>query len=465
MKKKKSLQESGIMVVPRQEHGISRKLMSPNALRVLYRLKDNGFVGYLVGGCVRDLLLGREPKDFDVVTNATPGEVKRMFRNCRLIGRRFRLAHIHFQDEIIEVATFRTQAPDEPEPETEVARETEHRHRRPRMLMDEDGMILRDNVYGTPEQDALRRDFTVNALSYDIANFSIIDYAGGLADLNAGIIRTIGDPAVRFQEDPVRMLRAVRFAALLGFMMEDDTRKALVAAAGTIVRAAPPRLYDEMLKLLLSGEGAKCCELLRQTGLFAALFPNFSAWLGVESEGFPHTRFGEMISYVDSRFQQRDKVSQPLLFALLFGDYLNEKAEKFRRKGAPWQQSIDAAVAEFMGEVCPIVAITNRVGLALRDIISQQTRLNKIPGRRPQTFIARRDFNDIIEYYRITQGGKKGVTKQLEWWLAQAEQQEPLPPPSGFIEENEAPQRRRKRRRRRRKPSGPAVADALDFNI
>ena len=333
MKKKKSPEKSGSVIIARQEHGISRKLMSPNALRVLYRLKDNGFVAYLVGGCVRDLLLGREPKDFDVVTNATPGEVKRMFRNCRLVGRRFRLAHIHFQDEIIEVATFRSQASDEPEPEAVETRRGEHRQRHPRMLKDDEGMILRDNVYGTPEEDALRRDFTVNALAYDIADFSIIDYIGGLADLSAGIIRTIGDPAVRFQEDPVRMLRAVRFAAQLGFTMEEETRKALVAAADTIVRAAPPRLYDEMLKLLLSGEGAKCCDLLRQTGLFAALFPAFSAWLDAESEGFPHTRFGEMLTCVDSRIQQGDKVSPPLLLALLFGEYLDEKAENFRRQG------------------------------------------------------------------------------------------------------------------------------------
>ena len=459
MKKKEKNQENNPpMVISRQDHGISRKLMSPNALRVLYRLKDNGFVAYLVGGCVRDLLLGREPKDFDVVTNATPGEVKRVFRNCRLIGRRFRLAHIHFQEEIIEVATFRSLASVEPEPEVEVVREAEHRHRHPRMLKDEDGMILRDNVYGTPEEDALRRDFTVNALAYDIADFSIIDFAGGLADLNAGIIRTIGDPAVRFQEDPVRMLRAVRFAALLGFTMEEETRTALVAAADTIVRAAPPRLYDEMLKLLFSGEGAKCYDLLRQTGLFEALFPKFSAWLAAESEGFPHTRFGEMLTTVDSRIQQGDTISQPLLLALLFGEYLDEKAESYRRKGAPWQQSIDAAVAEFMGEVCPIVSITNRVGFALREIITQQTRLKKIPGRRPQALTARRDFNDIIEYCRIIRGGKKDVASQLDWWLAQAEQQEPLAAPSGFTGETDAPQRKRKRRRRQRKPNGSKEA-------
>ncbi len=449
MKKEKT----GSVIVTRQEHGISRKLMSPNALRILYRLRDNGYVGYLVGGCVRDLLLGREPKDFDVVTNATPNELKRMFRNCRLIGRRFRLAHIHFQDEIIEVATFRSQTTGDTEPEPTEVPVPEQRQRHQRMVKDDDGMILRDNVYGTPEEDALRRDFTVNALSYNIADFSIIDYTGGIADLNAGIIRTIGDPAVRFQEDPVRMLRAVRFAAQLGFTIEETTHQALVAAADTIVRAAPPRLYEEMLKLFLSGEGAKCYDLLQRTGLFPALFPNFSRWLGSEREGFPHTRFGEMLAYVDSCVQQRGKISQPLLLALLFGEYIDEKAERCRQQGAPWQQSIDAAVAEFMGETCPIVMITNRVAMALRDIISQQMRLKKIPGRRPDLFIARHDFSDILAYCRIARGDRKDIAKTLEWWLAQAEQQGPVPPP-GIIEETKesgAPQRKRKRRRRRRR--------------
>ena len=251
----------------------------------------------------------------------------------------------------------------------------------------------------------------------------------------------------------MRMLRAVRFAALLGFTMAEETRKALVAAADTIVKASPPRLYEEMLKILLSGEAAKCCDLLRQTGLFAALFPAFSAWLEAESEGFPHTRFGEMLTCVDSRIQQRDKISPPLLLALHFGEYLDEKTEIFRSKGTPWQQSVDAATAEFLGEVCPIVQITNRVGLALRDIIAQQSRLKLIPGRRPQAFIARKDFNDIIEYCRIVHGDKNDVARRLEWWRAQAGQvvQETLPPQATRTEEAGTPPLK-KRRRRRRKP-------------
>lgn len=195
---------------------------------------------------------------------------------------------------------------------------------------------------------------------------------------------------------------------------------------------------------------------------YAALFPHFSSWLDVESEGFPHTRFGEMLTCVDACIQQGDKVSAPLLLALLFGEYIDEKAERFRRKGAPWQQSVDAAVAEFMGETCPTVMIMNRVGNALCSIISQQTRLNKIPGRRPESFIARRDFNDIIEYGRITRGDKKDVAKQLDWWTAQAQQQGqgPVPLPSKLSEDGEAPQGK-KRRRRRRKPKAKSSTEGL----
>jgi poly(A) polymerase len=305
-------------------------MLSPNALRILYRLRDNGFTAYLVGGCVRDLLLGREPKDFDLATDATPGQIKRLFRNCRLVGRRFRLAHLHFADEIVEVATFRSAAPEEPEPEGESAASAggsdNEQRRPPRHLKSEEGMLLRDNVFGTPEEDALRRDFSVNALFYNIEDFTIIDYTGGMEDLRSGVIRTIGDPWVRFTEDPVRMLRAVRFAAMLGFSVEPATWDALLAQSNAITMAAPPRLYEEVLKLLLLGEGEKSYQLLRRTGLFAALFSKFSDWLDRETDGFPHARVGQALHWVERRVQQGDKFYPQLIFAVMFGQYLEEKA-------------------------------------------------------------------------------------------------------------------------------------------
>ena len=198
-------------IIARAEHSISRGNISPNALKVLYRLKDSGYQAHLVGGGVRDLLLGREPKDFDIATDAVPEDVRRLFRNCRLIGRRFRLAHVLFGREVIEVATFRALKDDK---DTE---DEGDRH------IDVEGRIVRDNVYGNIADDALRRDFTVNALYYNIADFSIIDYAGGMQDINAGLLRLIGDPVTRYREDPVRMLRAVRFATKLGFRIEQSS--------------------------------------------------------------------------------------------------------------------------------------------------------------------------------------------------------------------------------------------------
>jgi len=300
------------MIITRSEHSLSRKWIGTNALRVLYRLKEKGYHAYLVGGGVRDLLLGREPKDFDVATDARPHEVKKIFRNCRLIGRRFRLAHIYFHNEIIEVATFRAMVTEDPEIETgpetaaqppllaipsppeSVASETQtqqpaEKSRPPRLLMNEDGMILRDNVFGTPEEDALRRDFTVNALFYNIADFSVIDYVGGMQDLRLGLIRIIGDPVVRFTEDPVRMVRAVRFAAMLGFEIEENTYRAMLELKDRLALASPSRMYEEVLKLFLLGEGEKTYHLLRKTGIFGVIFPRLNEWLDTESDGFPPT--------------------------------------------------------------------------------------------------------------------------------------------------------------------------------
>jgi poly(A) polymerase len=258
-------------IVPRAEHVLSRKLVDPEALKVLYRLNQANYTAYLVGGSVRDLLLGRKPKDFDIGTSAHPYEVKKLFRNCWIIGRRFRLAHVRFGDKTIEVATFRRQvSPDEPvpadspgsplqtlaPPESDVAA--------PELDDARDRLIHRDNTFGTPEQDAFRRDFTINALFYDIATFSIIDYTGGLDDLRAGIVRCIGVPEERFQEDPVRMLRAVAMAARLGFTIDPPIEAAIAAHRGDIARSAPARLIEEFYKLLRSGAAERAFRMLAE---------------------------------------------------------------------------------------------------------------------------------------------------------------------------------------------------------
>ena len=432
-------------------------MLSPNALRVLYRLKDNGFIAYLVGGCVRDLLLGREPKDFDIVTDATPGQIKRLFRNCRLVGRRFRLAHLHFADEIIEVSTFRSGVPDEPE-ERGGPVSPEGRSHAPRHLKSAEGMVLRDNVFGSPVQDALRRDFTVNALAYDIADFSVIDYAGGMEDLRQGIIRTIGDPQVRFTEDPVRMLRAVRFSAMLGFTIEAETWEALLGQRDAIVLASPPRLYEEVLKLFLLGEGEKSYQLLRRTGLFAALFPHFSDWLNSETDGFPHTRIGEALERIDSRIQEGEKVPPHLLVVLMFGQYLEEKGERFKAVGGAPQQAMDRAVAEFLEELVPTVQIPSKVALLARSILGCQARFRKTPGKQPLSFIRRPCFGEALDYLRIT-GDSRGEDRELSAWWEKFVRDNPEP--AGAESSGEPPPRpaaARKRKKRRRRKGRPGEA-------
>ena len=492
------------VIIPRSDHPISRKWISQNAIRVLYRLKESGHVAYLVGGGVRDLLLGREPKDFDIATDAKPNEIKRIFRNCRLIGRRFRLAHIHSHDEIIEVATFRSNITDE-ELAVETAGKveadassaamdashgsavpqgsavsspsgpTEHaevsavpgpvpheRPRPPRMLKTEDGMILRDNVFGTPGQDAIRRDFTVNALFYGIADYSVIDYVGGMEDLRKGLIRLIGDPVVRFTEDPVRMVRAVRFAAVLGFEIEAKTYEALLEHKDKIALASPARMYEEVQKLFLLGEGEKIFQLLRHTGMFGVLFPHINAWIDTEEEGFPHTWVGKALEWVDTCVQAGRKVQPHILFSLMFGQYVEQKAARLRSGGMAPLDALDAAVAEFLTEIVARVQVPRKVALAMREILWNQGRFEKTQGKAPLYFLRRPGFADAFEYLRFTSELTGERLEVRAWWkefirshpvtpgeAAQAQERKAAPParrPDG---------RRRRPRRRGPKPGAP----------
>jgi poly(A) polymerase len=320
--------------------------------------------------------------------------------------------------------------------------------------------VLRDNVFGTPEEDALRRDFTVNALFYNIADFSIIDYAGGMADLQQGVIRTIGDPFRRFTEDPVRMLRAVRFAALLGFSIEETTWQALLELAPTITRATPPRLYEEVLKLFLQGEGEASYQLLRRTGLLTPLFPRFSAWLDMESDGFPHVLVGKALDTVDQIRNGGEEVSPQFLIALLFGQYLEEKAEPFRSRGASPQQATDMAMAEFLEETLPTVQIPHRVALQTRQILASRQRFRKMPGRQPLSFIARPGFREALAYLRF-RSDVTGEDRPLYSWWERYLREHPVP--DDATEEIPVPQSPHKRRKRRRRGRGkPPVAPPPD---
>lgn len=439
-------------IILRQDHPLSRSMISPNVLKILYRLKDNGHIAYLVGGGVRDLLLGREPKDFDVATDATPGRIKKLFRNCRLVGRRFRLAHLHFNDEIVEVSTFRGSPSNEAEEGLAPLVSDGKNALQSRRLVSEDGLVLRDNVFGSPADDAHRRDFTVNALAYSISDFTILDFVGGMEDLERGVIRTIGDPSVRFIEDPVRMLRAVRFAALLGFTFEETTWHALVDNAPGITRATPPRLYEEILKLFLSGEGETTYQHMRLGGLFAPLFPWLDECLDRESDGFPHVRIGKNLEWIDKRIAAGDAVSAPLMLSLLFGECLEERAGVYRKQGAASLDATQAAVADFMGEQVPLVAIPHRAALAVRDIMVLQNRFRKMPGKRPQSVLSRPGFVDALAYLRCQSETTGAGIDVLAWWESYAAGQV-LPPLPTSMEKTAEKRRRRSRKRKEKTPA------------
>ncbi|HQG34924.1 MAG TPA: polynucleotide adenylyltransferase PcnB [Syntrophales bacterium] len=449
------------LIIPRKGHNISRKQINPHALRTLYRLRDEGFVAYLVGGCVRDLLLKRPPKDFDIATDATPGQIKRLFRNCRLIGRRFRLAHLHFPDEILEVSTFRAAAPDIPAEENG-AEEADRIRKHPRHLKDDDGMVLRDNVFGTPEEDARRRDFTINALAYNIADFSVIDYTTGLRDLRERIIRPIGDPLVRFTEDPVRMLRAVRFAASHDFTIEPAAWEAIRRLAPTISRAAPARLYEEVQKLFLQGTALPVFELLDESGLLAALFPGLDRRLREDPRH--RGRVHKNLAGLDQLHRNGTPASPALLLAALFGPGLEAEALAHSRDGGiPHQQALDAVCTQTLKEISQTVAVTVRTGDRLRRILASQPALHRRPPRRPAALAARAEFTESLTYLRLTTDAGEGNRPALEWWEGFLAGTPPALSAGATQDDGAVPAEgppRKRRHRRRRRSRGRAATPA-----
>jgi poly(A) polymerase len=294
------------LIIPRTKHLISRRMIDEEALKVLYRLHRHGFLSYLVGGSVRDLLLGKIPKDFDVATNAHPHEINTLFKNSRIIGRRFRLVHVFFKGrKIIEVSTFRSQSEFEE-------------------VQTDEGDIIRIDSFGTPEEDALRRDITINGLFYNIADFSIIDYVGGMADLERRVIRTIGDPDERFQQDPVRMIRVIRHAARTGFSIKDQTYQAILQHREEIRKCSPSRLRDEFLRELKEGVAGPSLQLMLQTGLLFSLFPDLERALGDRSFSVKETQefFLSLFDLVDQLIQTGRRVSESILLALFLTPFL-----------------------------------------------------------------------------------------------------------------------------------------------
>ncbi len=383
------------VIVQRSEHSLSRQNISPEAQRVLYGLKEAGYVGYLAGGGVRDLLLGRKPKDFDVVTDATPAELRKVFRNCRLIGRRFRLAHVFFgQDKIIEVATFRSdQAPPEEGEETTA---------NPLHIKRDDGLIVRDNLFGTPEQDARRRDFTVNALFYDIRDYSIIDYVGGLEDLRRRVLRFIGDPGLRCVEDPVRMVRAVRFAAMLGFELEPATAAAIREHHGKLALANRSRLYEEVQKLFFCGAARGAYTLLREFGLYEVLFPEMGSWLGSQTGTPECCRVSEALTQVDEWRKAGREVSPALLFALMFGGMHERQAGELSEQGQHKGLALHSVTLQHFGGLTERVQVPKLVRYRTAEILASQPRLVDENGARARPLAPREFFPEALAYLEFT---------------------------------------------------------------
>jgi poly(A) polymerase len=448
------------VVVPRAQHTLSRREVDPDALKVLYRLHQNNHLAYLVGGSVRDLLLGRRPKDFDIGTDAHPYQVKRLFRNCWIIGRRFRLAHVKFGTKTIEVATFRRQVG----PGTEGEAPLHHAHEahddtggaaRPHeghpahaarggqaIDDDRDRLLHRDNTFGTPEEDAFRRDFTVNALFYDIAHFAIIDYVGGLEDLRRGLIRCIGDPDERFREDPVRMLRAVVLAARLGFTIDPPIREAIARQRQEIGRAAPARLLEEFYKILRSGSAAPAFRGLAETGLLRHIAPEIDTPLS--------PRFVRALEALDRYRGRFETPPDALTNAVLVGTILVPLGllRPRRRRG---EEEPPRPVPSPLG----LLPVARRDIERLGQVVALQRRLLDVeaPPRARTGIMMKHAFADALTWLDI----HGDAPEVLAHWQALVASHSPVPerPPSDQDAEDGALPPRRRRRRRRRRPFPP----------
>ncbi len=394
-------------VIPRAEHSISRRNISSNAVKVLYRLHNAGFRACLVGGGVRDLLLGLEPKDFDIATDAHPEQVKEIFRNCRLIGRRFLLAHVHFGNEIIEVATFR--APSNPDELDETAAEVRR---------DTHGLIVSDNVFGTIEDDAERRDFTINALYYDIADFSVLDYAGGMTDLQAGILRLIGDPEERYREDPVRMLRAVRFAAKIGFRLHPDTEAPIHRLGYLLLQVPPARLFDELLKLFLGGQAVQIFELLRLYGLFRYLLPHSNRCLRQPNHQLTRTLLVRALTNTDQRIASGRPVTPAFLYAALLWGPVQDRQQAFIEAGAKPAEALQQAADEVIEHQSRHCALPRRYTTPMREIWALQGRFSRRSGKRALAFLEHPRFRAAYDFLLLRAEAGEPLQDLAAWWTA-----------------------------------------------
>lgn len=402
-KQQQQAQTTDATVIPRDQHQVSRKLLSPNALKVLRRLEDHGFQAYLVGGCIRDILVGGRPKDFDVTTNATPEEVRSLFRNSRLIGRRFKLVHVQFGREVIEVATFRAHHSQDSHGDGN------HSHH------SNSGQILRDNVYGSIQEDATRRDFTINALYYRLKDFAVKDYAGGLEDIDNSLVRLIGDPEQRYREDPVRMLRAIRFAGKLGFTIEKGTAKPIGELAYLLQNIPPARLFDEVLKLFLSGHAAASFQLLQDYGLLEQLLPATAAAIA-EPDGF-HARFIQAaLTNSDKRIHQGKSVTPAFLYAAFLWYSTLAYAQQIEEQNVPKLPAISQGGMTAIENQNQRTSIPKRFSIPMREIWELQYRLTRRFGKKADQTLNHPRFRAAYDFLLLREQAGEDLHGLGQWW-------------------------------------------------
>ena len=424
-------------IIARADHNVSRDEISKSALKVLYRLHKAGYQAFLVGGCVRDAMLELHPKDFDVATNATPDEVRALFGNCRLIGRRFRLAHVRFGREIIEVATFRAAAIHEDDDSVE----------------DDAGRIIRDNVYGTIDEDIWRRDFTCNALYYNIADFSIWDYCGGADDVKRKRLVLIGDPEKRLREDPVRMLRAVRFAGKLGFTIDKTVVKAMQSNVGLIRNVPAARLFDEFLKLFQSGHAERTFELLWEHNLFDELFPATAKELQ-QDQGF-----GQFVQAALRNTDRRVAAGKSVTPMFLLGVFLwlpVQKLAAIRRSEEKMSesQSLSLAAYEIVAQQQRRISVPKRFTVPMREMLALQPRLEITRGKRAMKLLEHRRFRAAYDFMMLRSEVGQADSALAEFWTEVQTQSGDERAKSFQLQQRPGgSKKRRPRRRRRKKPA------------
>lgn len=386
-------------IIARAQHTLSRSMVDKYALKVLYRLHDAGYQAYLVGGCVRDLLLKVPPKDFDVATDATPEQVKTVFRNCRLIGRRFRLAHIYFGRHIIEVATFRGNI--------EEANDKDH--------LKKDGIVVRDNVFGSIEQDVWRRDFSINALYYNIADFSIVDYVGGLKDMQKKELHIIGNAEVRYREDPLRMLRAIRFASKLNFTIAKETAKPLTKHGEWLEHIAPSRLLDEVIKLFHSGHASSAYTLLKKYHLFEVLLPATHEELKTNPQTVD-TFLRCLFNDTDRRIKEEKTVSSAYLFAVLLWPVVSTLRDSLTGDTHTAAQALIEAGYQVLFDQSSLTTIPKRLSHHIHQVWRLQYRFDKPSKKILLRTLKHTRFRAAIDLFKLRAKASPSLQPQLDWW-------------------------------------------------